>query len=79
MIVAFNISLAARFLNKESTRLSMAGHEVPAKMASEEAEILRKILEGGYGKFLPMAKMHALIVLRVKEGYPDKEGEYERI
>jgi hypothetical protein len=79
MIVAFDISIAARFLNKESQRLTAAGQLPAAGMASGEAEILRTILGRDYARYLPMAGLHSLIIQRVREGWPEKEGEYERV
>ena len=48
-------------------------------MAADEAECLRQALCGEYSKWLPMANLHGLIVQRVREGWAEKEGEYERI
>ena len=79
MIVSLDISLAARFLNKESTRLATTGQLHGSRMASEEAEILRVILARDYARWLPMATLQALIVQRVREGWAEKEGEYERV
>ncbi len=79
MIVALDLSLASRFLYKESDRLAKTGQSAAAGMASEEAEILRIALGGDYAKWLPMASLHSLIVQRVREGWPEKEGEYERV
>ncbi len=79
MIVAMDLSLASRFLYKESDRLAKNGHTSGAAMASEEAEILRVALAKDYSKWLPMASLHSLIVQRVREGWPEKEGEYERV
>ncbi|RXK42505.1 hypothetical protein M231_00059 [Tremella mesenterica] len=79
MIVALDISLACRFLYKEADRLSSAGQVQAASMAIEEADVLRGCLAGEYAKWLPMAQLHSLIVQRVREGWPEKEGEYERV
>lgn len=79
MVVALNLSLAARFLNKEAQRLASSGSAHVANMAAEEAEILRVCLARDYCKYLPMASLHAMIVQRVKEGWPEKEGEFERV
>jgi hypothetical protein len=79
MIAALDISLASRFLFKESDRLSKVGQTHGAAMASEEAELLRVTLARDYARWLPMAGLHALIVQRVREGWPEKEGEYERV
>jgi hypothetical protein len=79
MIVALDISLAARFLNKEAQRLAANGHLGGSKMASDEAELLRVALARDFAKFLPMAGLHDLIIQRVREGWPEKEGEYERV
>jgi len=78
MIVALDISLASRFLYKEAMRLSQGG-QPQAAMAAEEAEILRQCLGRDYGRWLPMASLHSLIVQRVREGWPEKDGEYERL
>ena len=77
--VTLDLSLASRFLYKESNRLAEAGQSHLACMASEEAEMLRVTLARDYARFLPMASLHALIVQRVREGWPEKEGEYERV
>ena len=79
MVVSLDLSLAARFLNKESQRLAANGQAAASRMASDEAELLRVALARDQAKHLPMAKLHALIVQRVKEGWPEKEGEYERV
>ncbi|WWD17875.1 hypothetical protein CI109_102319 [Kwoniella shandongensis] len=79
MLVALDISLASRFLFKEANRLISVGQAQAATFASEEAEILRTILAGPLGKWLPMAGLHSMIVQRVREGWPEKEGEYERV
>lgn len=79
MIVALDISLAARFLNKEAQRLTANGHPYASKMASDEAELLRLALARDYAQYLPMAGLHDLIIQRVREGWPEKEGEYERV
>ena len=79
MIVALDISLASRFLYKESDRLNKTGHSAGAAMAEEEAEILRVVLARDFSKWLPMANLHSLIIQRVREGWPEKEGEYERV
>lgn len=79
MIVALTISLSSRFLFKESDRLQSLGDFQSSAMAAEEAETLRQALAGDYSKWLPMASLHGLIVQRVREGWAEKEGEYERI
>ena len=79
MIVALDMSLASRFLYKEAGRLTAAGQMPAAAMATEEAESLRLHLAGEYGKWLPMASLHSMIVQRVKDGWSEKEGEYERV
>ena len=79
MIVALDLSLAARFLNKEAQRLATNGHGYASKMASDEAELLRLVLARDCAKYLPLAGLHDLIVQRVREGWPEKEGEYERV
>jgi hypothetical protein len=79
MVTVICLSLVARFLNKESTRLATVGQHVPASMAAEDAEVLRVVMERDISQWLPMAGLHALIVRRVKEGWPEKEGEYERV
>ena len=79
MVVVLNISLVARFLNKESQRLAANGQPAASSMASDEAEILRVALARDYTKYMPMSNLHALIVQRVKEGWSEKEGEYERV
>ena len=79
MGVAITISLCSRFLFKESDRLQTQGEVQGASMAADEAEILRQALTGEYSRWLPMASLHGLIVQRVREGWAEKEGEYERI
>ncbi|OCF41763.1 hypothetical protein I317_04369 [Kwoniella heveanensis CBS 569] len=79
MIVVLDLSLCARFLHKEADRLRLCGQTQAAQCASDEAEILTTCLAGPFAKYMPMAQLHALIVQRVKEGWPEKEGEYERI
>ncbi|WWC66292.1 uncharacterized protein I206_100193 [Kwoniella pini CBS 10737] len=84
LVVALNLSLTSRFLFKESTRLlgiSQPNAETAqmAAVASNEAEILRQALSGPFNRYHPIAGMHSLIVQRVREGWPEKEGEYERI
>lgn len=79
MGVALNISLCARFLFKESERLRLIGEVQGAAYAEAEAESLRQQLTGEYSRWMPMASLHALIVQRVREGWAEKEGEYERI
>ena len=79
MIVASNLSLASRFLFKESDRLAKSGQNKGSAMAREEAEVLRVTLERDHAKWLSMASLHSLIVQRVREGWPEKEGEYERV
>jgi hypothetical protein len=79
MGVALSISLCSRFLFKESDRLQAMGEISGATMAADEAEVLRQALTGEYSKWLPMAQLHGLIVQRVREGWAEKEGEYERI
>ncbi|WVQ97444.1 hypothetical protein IAU59_004557 [Kwoniella sp. CBS 9459] len=79
MIVVLDLSLCSRFLHKEADRLRLGGQTQTAQLASQEAEILRSCLAGPFAKFMPMAQLHSLIVQRVQEGWPEKEGEYERI
>lgn len=79
MIVALNLSLASRFLFKESDRLAASGQMRPSQLAAEEAEFLKNALARDYAKWLPMASLQALIIQRVREGWPEKEGEYERV
>lgn len=79
MIVALTISLSSRFLYKESDRLQAQGDFQSATLAAEEGEKLRMALAGEYSKWLPMASLHGLIVQRVREGWAEKEGEYERM
>jgi hypothetical protein len=79
MVVALDISLVARFLNKESQRLAATGQVAASRMAADEAEVLRVVLARDQAKYLPMANLHALIVQRVQEGWTEKEGEYERV
>lgn len=78
MLVALDISLASRFLFKESARLLKNHNASAAVMASDEAELLKLALERDYSRYLPMASLHALIIRRVREGWAEKEGEYER-
>ncbi|GFZ43535.1 hypothetical protein JCM24511_01255 [Saitozyma sp. JCM 24511] len=79
LVAALDISLASRFLFKESDRLAKAGQSQAAAMAGDEAETLRVALARDLAKWLPMASLHAIIVQRVREGWPEKEGEYERV
>jgi hypothetical protein len=79
VVAALDISLASRFLYKESDRLAKAGQSQAAAMAGDEAETLRVALATDFAKWLPMASLHAIIVQRVREGWPEKEGEYERV
>ncbi|WWC86277.1 uncharacterized protein L201_001150 [Kwoniella dendrophila CBS 6074] len=84
LLIALNLSLTSRFLFKESSRLLNSPQPSPeanhmASMASSEAEVLRQALNGIFNRFNPIAGMHSLIVQRVREGWPEKEGEYERI
>ncbi|ORY32325.1 hypothetical protein BCR39DRAFT_464647 [Naematelia encephala] len=79
MVVALDLSLASRFLFKESDRLSKSNQHQAATMAAEEAEILKNALSTDYCRWLPMASLHGLIVQRVREGWAEKEGEFERI
>jgi hypothetical protein len=79
MTVALDLSLASRFLFKEAERLNRTGQLQAAAMAAEEAESLRLCLAGSYSKWLPIANLHSIIVQRVQEGWPEKDGEFERI
>jgi hypothetical protein len=79
MTVALDVSLCSRFLFKESERLRLHGAPGPAAIACEEAESLRLALTGEYSRWMPMASLHGLIVQRVRKGWSEKEGEYERI
>lgn len=79
MMAALDISLASRFLYKESDRLIQAGQAHAAALAADEANILQHSLARDFAKWLPMASLHSLIVQRVREGWPEKEGEYERV
>lgn len=79
MIVAINISLVARFLHKEAARLRALGQVQPAAMAESDADALARVLQVDFGHWIPMAALHSLIVDRVKQGLPEKEGEYERV
>ena len=78
MIVALDLSLASRFLHKHATYLFSTDPDLTAAIASE-AEELREILSRDYARWLPMAGLHAMIVQRVREGWAEKEGEYERV
>jgi hypothetical protein len=69
MMVAWNFSLAARFLNKHA---DYAG-------TKEEGPSQIQAKLNDWGKFLPMAGLHSMIIQRVKEGWAEKEGEYERV
>jgi hypothetical protein len=79
MIVALNMSLAARFLNKESDRLKASNQVQAAGFAAEDAEVLRRALSEDFAKSMEMARMHGIIVQRVRDGWSEKEGEYERV
>ncbi|WVF70472.1 hypothetical protein IAT40_005262 [Kwoniella sp. CBS 6097] len=79
MIVVLDLSLCSRFLHKEADRLRLSGQPQAAQYAFGEAEVLRSSLAGPFAKYMPMAQLHSLIVQRVQEGWPEKEGEYERI
>jgi len=79
MTVALDLSLCSRFLFKESERLRLHGEIHGSSIAAEEAESLRQALKGEYSRWMPMASLHGLIVQRVREGWSEKEGEYERI
>jgi hypothetical protein len=79
MIVALNLSLAARFLNKESERLRASHQVAAAGLAQEEAEVLKRALSDDYSRWMDMARMQGIIVQRVKDGWSEKEGEYERV
>ena len=79
MVVAIDLSLAGRFLNKEAQRLAATNQAQASRMAQEEAEVLRVILGRDFAQFSPLAGLHASIVHRVRDGWPEKEGEYERV
>jgi hypothetical protein len=79
MTVGLDLSLCSRFLFKESERLSLHGAIGPAADACQEAESLRQVLQGEYSRWMPMAHLHGLIVQRVRKGWSEKEGEYERV
>lgn len=79
MTVALDLSLCSRFLFKESERLRILGNMSAAMEACEEAESLRQALQGEYCRWMPMSHLHGLIVQRVRKGWSEKEGEYERI
>jgi hypothetical protein len=79
MIVAIDTSLVARFLNKEAGRLACIGQPDAARRAARDAEVLRVALERDFAPWMPMAGLHAMIVQRVKDGWSEKEGEYERV
>ena len=67
MAVAYTLAFVARFLNQESHRLVAIGRAAGAKMAADEAEILRVVLERDIAKHLPMARMLAANVQLAKE------------
>ncbi|KAK8865941.1 hypothetical protein IAR55_001090 [Kwoniella newhampshirensis] len=79
MLVALDLSFASRFLFKETNRLMSIGQTQAAGYASEEAEMLCGILRGPYTRWLHIASLHSLIIQRVREGWSEKEGEYERV
>jgi hypothetical protein len=79
MTVVLDLSLCSRFLFKESDRLRAHNELRGAAVAAEEAESLRQALKGEYSRWMPMASLHGLIVQRVREGWSEKEGEYERM
>ncbi|OCF55433.1 hypothetical protein L486_06916 [Kwoniella mangroviensis CBS 10435] len=84
LVVALNLSLTSRFLFKESSRLlglpqTNTETNRMAAVIMADAEVLRQALSGTYNRYSPIAGMHSLIVQRVREGWPEKEGEYERI
>jgi hypothetical protein len=47
--------------------------------AEREAAILHNALNDKIGRWMPMARLHGMIVQRVREGLPEKDGEYERV
>lgn len=79
MITVICLSLVSRFLNNESARLAAIGQQTPAGLAADDAETLRVTLERDICPWLQMAGLHALIITRVKKGWAEKEGEYERV
>jgi hypothetical protein len=80
LVVTVDISLAARFLYLEAARLQRAGCPQHIVMAAErEAAILHNALNDKIGRWMPMARLHGMIVQRVREGLPEKDGEYERV
>lgn len=80
LVVAIDISLAARFLYLEAARLQRTGCPPHIFAAAEgEAGVLHHALNDKIGKWMHMARLHGMIVQRVREGMPEKDGEYERL
>lgn len=77
MVVVLDVSLAARFLNKEAQRLATLGHPQASKIASDEAELLRVALARN-ARYLPMSGSHDLVIQRTREGWNERDGEHER-
>lgn len=73
------MSLVARFLNKEGSRLLQRASESIALTITEEATFLQQALKNELSPWMPMAGLHSMIVERVRDGWPEKEGEYERV
>ena len=67
MAVAYTIAFMAKFLNQESQRLIAIGRAAGAKMAADEAEIIRIVFERDIAKHLPMARMLSVNVQLAKE------------
>ncbi|WVQ82762.1 hypothetical protein IAT38_004894 [Cryptococcus sp. DSM 104549] len=79
ILVAQALSLASRLLTKEAASLHLSGQAQSAARMDADSELLRRCLEGPFDRFVKMAGVHSRIVQRVREGWTDKEGEYERV
>lgn len=79
LIIAIDMSLVARFLHKEASRLIQIGNDGLAMTINEEATSLQQSLKNDLSPWMPMAGLHSMIVERVRDGWPEKEGEYERV
>ena len=77
MIVAFEMSLAGRFLSEEAHRLRGLGQTHASRMTGDGAETLRVVLARDIALYSPLATTYALGIQRVREEWPDNDENHE--
>jgi hypothetical protein len=77
-----NITIVANFLHSEVQRLRQSHQpdvRQAAAVAEQDVQLLQKALSVDIGKWQNLAKLQAMMHQRMRDGLPERIGQYERM